>query len=147
MTYPKHYRYRRLVQAKLFIDAHFTEDIQVSNIADEASFSKYHFIRLFKEAYGFTPRQYLIHKRLELARHHLQQGKAVTETCFATGFGSMGTFSTLFKEKTGQSPSQFKAAYQQRLAEQQARPAKFIPGCFLGKSNFQEAEVSVKDEL
>jgi len=37
--YPKLYFYRRLVQAKLFIDTHYADKIDLSNIADEAYFS------------------------------------------------------------------------------------------------------------
>ena len=52
--YPKIYLYRRIVQAKLFIDNHFGEDIDLGNIADEAFFSRFHFIRLFKTIYNKT---------------------------------------------------------------------------------------------
>ena len=47
--FPKIYLYRRVVQAKLFIDGHFDENIELDNIAEEACFSKFHFIRLFKK--------------------------------------------------------------------------------------------------
>lgn len=47
-----------MVQAKLFIDFNYAESIDISNIADEACFSKFHFIRLFKKIYGRTPHQY-----------------------------------------------------------------------------------------
>ena len=59
--YPKLYFYKRLVQAKLFIDSHYAEPIDLDNIADEAFFSKFHFIREFKKIYRNTPHQYLIH--------------------------------------------------------------------------------------
>ena len=69
--------------------------------------SKYHLLRLFKKYYGLTPRQYLIDKRIENSKTHLINGMSVTETCFAVGFESLGTFSTLFKTKTGKSPTEF----------------------------------------
>jgi hypothetical protein len=34
--YPKVYLYRRIVQAKLYIDTSYTENIDLENIADEA---------------------------------------------------------------------------------------------------------------
>jgi len=66
--YPKVYLYRRIVQAKLFIDRHFAEKIDLTNIAEEATFSKFHFIRLFKKVYGKPPHQYLISVRVEKAK-------------------------------------------------------------------------------
>ncbi len=69
--------------------------------------SKYHLLRLFKKYYGITPKQYLIDTRIEKSKEHLINGMSVTETCFAVGFESLGSFSTLFKTKTGKSPSEY----------------------------------------
>jgi len=51
-SHPKIYLYRRVVQAKLYMDKNYAENIDLNNIADEAFFSKFHFIRLFKKSYG-----------------------------------------------------------------------------------------------
>jgi AraC-like DNA-binding protein len=64
-------------------------------------------LRLFKKHYGLTPRQYLIDKRIEKSKEQLINGMSVTETCFAVGFESLSSFSTLFKTKTGKPPSEF----------------------------------------
>ena len=69
--------------------------------------SKFHLLRLFKKHYGLTPRQYLIDKRIEKSKEQLKKEMSVTETCFAVGFESLGSFSTLFNTKTGKSPSEF----------------------------------------
>src|SRR5262245_2298210 len=66
-SYPKAYLYRRVVQAKLFIDAHFSEEIDVDDISSEAAFSKFHFIRLFKSVYGLAPHAYLTTVRVQQA--------------------------------------------------------------------------------
>ena len=66
-TYPKIYLYRRIVQAKLYIDKNYSENIDLENIAGEANFSKFHFIRQFKKIYGKTPYKYLMHTRIEKA--------------------------------------------------------------------------------
>src|SRR4051794_17484294 len=99
-NYPKAYLYKRIVQAKLFIDEHFGEALDLDNIADEAYFSKFHFIRLFKTIYHRTPHQYLTKVRMEKAKYLLQQGTAVAETCFAVGFSSVSSFTGLFRKYT-----------------------------------------------
>lgn len=43
-TYPKIYLYRRILQAKLFIDQYYADHIDLNSIADEAIFSKFHFM-------------------------------------------------------------------------------------------------------
>ena len=70
-TYPRQYLYRRVVRAKLFIDAQFSSAIDLDNIADEACFSKFHFVRLFKSIYGRTPHQYLTDVRVSNAQREL----------------------------------------------------------------------------
>src|SRR4051812_44671686 len=99
--FPGIYLYRRIVQAKLFIDTNFGEKIDLRGIADEAYFSKFHFIRLFKMAYDKTPHQYLTSVRINKAQLLLQNGSSVTETCFAVGFESVTSFVGLFKRITG----------------------------------------------
>jgi len=131
MTYPKAYLYQRIVQAKLFIDENYMKEINVELIADEANYSKYHFIRLFKTAYGYSPRQYLILKRIELAKYNLTKNSSVSEACYSSGFTSIGTFSTLFKDKTGSSPNEFKKAKLKEIKEMKSIPEKYIPGCFI----------------
>ena len=94
---PKIYLYRRIVLAKLFIDEHFADNIDLDAIAGEAAFSKFHFIRLFKMAYGKTPHQYLISVRIEKAQLLLRNGHSVSEVCFEVGFDSPTSFTGLFK--------------------------------------------------
>ena len=98
LLYPNIYLYKRIVQAKLFIDNNYAEDIDLDNIADEAYFSKFHFIRLFTKIYGKTPYQYLIKVRIEKAIQLLRSDMPVSNACYAVGFESVGSFSTLFKK-------------------------------------------------
>src|SRR5215218_2295164 len=110
-NYPKIYLYKRIVQAKLFIDSHFSDSLDLNNIANEACFSKFHFIRLFKAIYGKTPHQYLTYVRIENAKLLLQRGVSITETCFSVGFQSSSSFTALFRQNTKLSPS----VYQQQF--------------------------------
>jgi AraC-like DNA-binding protein len=131
--YPKIYLYRRLVQAKLFIDAHYADSIDLDNIADEAYFSKFHFIRLFKNIYRRTPHQYLVFVRIEKARELLKAGGPVSEVCYAVGFESLGSFSGLFKRMVGITPSTYSIQQQEIKAQIVQAPLSFIPGCFAEK--------------
>lgn len=132
-VYPKMYLYKRLVQAKLFIDEHYAEHIDLDNIADEAYFSKFHFIKLFKKIYRKTPHQYLIDVRIQRAMDLLNKGQGVSETCHAVGFESLSSFSGLFKRIAGTTPSGY-LEKQQKLKEDQSRvPLNYIPGCFAEK--------------
>lgn len=128
--YEKIYMYRRVVQAKLFIDKHYAERIDLANIADEASFSKFHFIRLFKKIYGKTPHHYLTHVRIDHAKHFLMQGMSVLNVSCSVGFDSVTSFSGLFKRLVRTTPSIFQQQQQKRRADMKARPLHYIPNCF-----------------
>jgi AraC-like DNA-binding protein len=142
--YPNIYLYKRIVQAKLFIDNNFAEKIDLNNIADEAYFSKFHFVRLFKKIYGKTPHQYLTFVRIENAKKLLQTDIPVSHVCFSVGFESISSFAGLFKKMTGITPSMFQLQQKTRRSEMIQRPLRFIPNCFAQthgwtkNSNFQE---------
>lgn len=104
---PDDYLLTQAIQAKKFIDLNYANHITLNDIASEAAFSKFHFIRLFKKVYGKTPHQYLIAVRVEKAKQFLKTGLPISEVCFSVGFDSTGSFTTLFKKFTGLTPSNF----------------------------------------
>ncbi|HEY9260180.1 AraC family transcriptional regulator [Chitinophaga sp.] len=128
--YPRVYLYIRIVQAKLFIDSHYADEIDLENIADEAYFSRFHFIRLFKSAYGKSPHQYLKSVRIEKAQQLLKEGKTVADSCFSVGFQSLTTFSGLFKKVVGESPSAYAARHKEMKKQISERPLSFVPTCY-----------------
>lgn len=133
--YPKVYLYKRIVQAKLFIDNHYAEKIDLENISDEAYFSKFHFIRLFKKIYGKSPHQYLTWVRVEKAKDLLKANTSITDVCFAVGFESISSFTGLFKRCAHITPSQFQLLQLTRMAEMAETPLKFVPNCFLAEKS------------
>lgn len=144
-NYPKIYLYKRIVQAKLFIDDHYADKIDLGNISDEAYFSRFHFIRLFRKIYGKTPHQYLKTVRINKAIELLRADISITEACYAVGFESLSSFTGLFKRATGLTPSAYHLQQQQLKAQILKAPLDFIPGCFAEskgwkKSNFEEVD-------
>jgi AraC-like DNA-binding protein len=134
MTYPKAYLYRRIVQAKLFIDKHFREKINLDEIAEEASFSRFHFIRLFKLAYGDTPHQYMMFLRMREAEQLMENPELkIQDICFEIGFESVGTFTTQFTKVFGKTP---KARRKEILEKKKIiieQPLRTVPNCFAEK--------------
>ena len=101
--------YRRLHRARDFMEANLDQPLTVGQIAQEAWFSPFHFLRQFKGLFGETPHQYLTRRRLERAQHLLTMTEmSVTDICFALGFESLGSFSGLFRQRLGASPQQFR---------------------------------------
>ena len=115
-----------LRRARDLIDLRFAEPLDLSQLAAEAGFSRYHFARSFKDAFGETPGAYLSRRRVERAKDLLRSANlTVTEVCMVVGFSSLGSFSSRFSELVGMSPS----AYRRQQVARGGPPP--IPGCFL----------------
>jgi AraC-like DNA-binding protein len=102
--YPKAYMYRRIVAAKMFIDKNYKDKLDLNAISNESNFSRYHFIRLFKQAFGQTPHQYLTAVRIDKAKECLNNGMTVSVLCYEMGFDSLPSFSKMFKKRVGVIP-------------------------------------------
>lgn len=106
-NFPDELLCERVIRAKRFIDNNFSNKIDLDRIASEAFFSKYHFLRLFKQFYGHTPHQYLTQARIQFAKQLLRSGFPVADACFMAGFESTSSFKGLFKRCTGYTPSTY----------------------------------------
>ncbi len=96
-----------VIATRNFIDQNFEEELNLDFLSHIRFTSKFHLLRLFKRYYGLTPGQYLIFRRLEKSKEYLKKGMRVSETCYAVGFRAPSSFSTLFKNKFGLSPSEY----------------------------------------
>ncbi len=101
--------YRRLNRARDFLHSCYAEPLTVSDAANIAAISHFHFQRTFKSAFGMSPMQFLQRRRLEVARDLLNAtDDDVTSICRSVGFESLGSFSALFKRTFGVSPSAYR---------------------------------------
>lgn len=114
-----------LRRARDLIDRDFAEPLDLATIAAAAGYSRFHFARAFRAAYGETPGRYLGRRRVERAQELLRTANlTVTEVCHLVGCTSLGSFSSRFTELVGMSPSAY-----QRAAHRSGPPP--IPGCYV----------------
>ena len=119
-------RLSNLRAARDLMDRAYADPLDLDAIAREAGYSRFHFIRSFRDTFGRTPRDYLSFRRVERARELLRSANlTVTEVCYLVGFSSLGSFSARFKAEVGLSPS----AYRDREVRRGGAPP--IPGCFV----------------
>lgn len=98
-----------MAQAIDFIEAHLREPVGVAEMAGAMSYSLYHFCRMFHQATGCTPYDYLMRRRVaEAARALLHADAKIVEVAFDHQFNSHETFSRAFKRVTGMSPNQWR---------------------------------------
>jgi AraC-like DNA-binding protein len=103
---------RHLVRAKDLVDTRYREPLDVPALARAAHLSPAHFSREFRRAFGETPHQYLLTRRLERAAALLcNTDRTVADICVAVGLRSVGSFTTSFGRVYGLSPAAYRAAH------------------------------------
>lgn len=99
-----------LVDTFQYIDAHLTEPLNLDEIAGNVHLNKYYLCRVFHEFTGGSIGQYIIEKRLALARQKMQHGATPSDACFQTGFNNYANFSRTFNRHVGVSPKTYQKA-------------------------------------
>jgi AraC-like DNA-binding protein len=103
---------RHLLRAKDLVDARYREPLDVPTLARAAHVSPAHFSREFRRAFGETPHQYLLTRRLERAAALLRNTEwSVAQICARVGLTSVGSFTTSFGRAYGLSPMAYRAAH------------------------------------
>ena len=96
-----------------YLGEHFGEEIKLSQLAGEFSYSTDHMIRIFKQHFQMTPHQYLIEVRTsEAKRLLLSTDWPMDQIASAAGFRDLTAFYRDFKQKTGISPGKWRRRMQ-----------------------------------
>jgi len=93
---------------KGFVEAHADEDIDLDRMAREAGISKFHLVRIFREAEGTTPWAYVRAARIRRAKELLEEDLPLAEVALRAGFYDQSHFSRVFREVEGKSPGQYR---------------------------------------
>lgn len=100
------FRLRRAIE---FVEAHYAEDLTLAEIAQAASTSPSHFAHGFKQATGFSPHQYLTHRRIERAKQLLTETDLpLMEIALTVGFPGQSHFATVFRKLCDATPRQYR---------------------------------------
>jgi transcriptional regulator GlxA family with amidase domain len=133
---------RRLLRAKDRMDAASEEEWPVERLASVSGVSEAHFARSFKDAFGVPPHRYLLTRRIERAKALLRDtDQPIIDIAFATGWSSLGTFGRVFKDITGQSPTELRAREQAS-----AHDLDQVPHCFVSAAYRPNLKTAVSEK-
>lgn len=84
-----------------YINEHITDELDLDHLASICSVEKCYLCKLFKDYTGSTIRQYIIIRRIALAKQFLAQRQTIYDVCFNSGFNNYAHFARTFKSIVG----------------------------------------------
>ncbi|MEG1292086.1 MAG: AraC family transcriptional regulator, partial [Lachnospiraceae bacterium] len=95
---------RECGKIKRYIDANYSEEVTLEMLAEKAHLNKYYFAHAFSDAFGISPMNYLIEKRIQTCKELLSStDHSIADIARLTGFSSQSYFSQSFKKNCGMS--------------------------------------------
>ncbi len=101
---------QRILRVLHYINLNLAGDVSLETLAGIASYSPFHFQKIFSAAISESPKQYVMRLRLERAAHHLKvfQNLPVVEIAMGCGFSSPSIFARAFRNYYGFSAEEFR---------------------------------------
>ncbi len=101
---------RQLKRVTDFLLEHLSEDLSLEVLAAQSGFSAYHFARLFRQATGESPHQFVLRQRIEHAQRLLDEADLpLAQVAAACGFANQSHFTQVFKRYLGYTPRAYQA--------------------------------------
>jgi AraC family transcriptional regulator len=101
-----------ILKALTYIETNLKTEINVFKVSQEVCYSLYHFIRLFQNITGFSPKNYIQQRRLTDAVYELRNtDKKIADIAYDFQFGSPETFSRAFRKQFNVNPSDIRNGY------------------------------------
>ncbi len=92
-----------------YINENIRERLTLEDLANKAGLSPFYFTRLFKKETGYTPHEYIVVSRINIAKFYLKSTtSSIKEICFSSGFSSESSFCTTFRKMCGMTPTEYR---------------------------------------
>ncbi|MBD0268601.1 MAG: helix-turn-helix transcriptional regulator, partial [Cyanobacteria bacterium Co-bin8] len=97
-----------IAKTRTYLEAHYTENLSIEALAQQAGLSPYYLIRSFHQQVGLPPHSYQRHWQLLQAKRDLQTPKPISEVALDHGFYDQSHLSRHFKRVFGVTPGQYR---------------------------------------
>jgi AraC family transcriptional regulator len=102
---------RQLRKVQDHVAEHLAEEIPIDRLADLVELSPFHFSRVFKQATGMTPLQFITRERITLAQQLIREtSRSLIEIALEVGYSNPSHFAKVFRKVVGVTPSDFRGA-------------------------------------
>lgn len=118
----------RLKRVLDYVEAHYAETIRLRDLARAAGLSPMHFAAQFRVATGVRPREFIVRYRIRMSQRLLAETRhSVVDIALAVGFQSQSHFTTVFKQRVGQTPWRWRNLHLDSLDASSRNDGHFWP--------------------
>jgi AraC-like DNA-binding protein len=108
-NYHRHNTTNRFAFVAMYIKEHISEEITIDKLSNLCCMSKPNFFRRFKQEFGISPVDYIVHERIKAAKILLMDnGVTVSQACYSVGINNLSYFFKIFKRIEGKTPNEFR---------------------------------------
>ena len=91
------------------IEHSFQSEISLASLAEDAGYSRGHFLKMFRTSMGMTPHRYLLKRRIDHARSLLKRREiSIIDVAADSGFSSQAHLTQVFREHVGVTPGEYR---------------------------------------
>ena len=100
---------RQCAMVRRYIDNHYKEQLTLDLLATEAKVNKYYLVHAYKQAYGISPINYMISRRIQEGKRLLAETDlSLSQISGILGFSSASYFSQSFRKAEAISPADYR---------------------------------------
>jgi AraC family transcriptional regulator len=91
------------------IEHSFQSEMSLASLAEEAGYSRGHFLKMFRTSMGMTPHRYLLKRRTDHARALLKRPEmSIIDVAADCGFSSQAHLTQVFRKHVGVTPGDYR---------------------------------------
>ncbi|TLS50999.1 AraC family transcriptional regulator [Paenibacillus antri] len=99
---------RQVEQAMRWLELQYAQPISIEQLSKSLGYHRTHLSKMFKDAIGLSPMQFLMQIRLERAKSLLRSHWSVEQVASSVGFADALYFSKQFRKRFGMSPTEYR---------------------------------------
>lgn len=99
---------KAVFMAKEILSENLSEKLSLADVAGTVGLSRYHFLRVFKQATGLSPHTFRTQRRIDQAKILLKTDLPFTDVAFSVGFSDQSHFTNKFRQFTAATPKQYR---------------------------------------
>ena len=109
LIFPSFHPSKECALVKRYLDSHYSDDINLEQLASLSHLNKYYLSHEFTRYYGISPISYLTHRRIEVCKNLLENtDHEISDIAHLAGFSSQSYLAQSFRKYCGMTAGEYR---------------------------------------